>query len=327
MDALLRVLDEATVAQLGGNDIALALEDVKAVIRLMRLGEAQMPAENHIDLGTPLGKAYALPARVGGSYNVAGVKWTAHRPQRPDALPAALALTLINDAQSGLPRGLLASGALTAARTAAVSALALQLAAPQPVKRVLLLGAGLHAQTHLRMLHQLFPQLEQIGVWNRSGEKLTALHDVQIESNLPLALAQPYDAVLTCTSAAQPIVDAAAVRPGRIIVQVGYHEVSFAAIHASSKVVVDAWGDFAQRSAKSLFQMFRAGEFREQDVAADLCALLVDGWRPAADDSVYFSSFGLNVFDIALAARVLQAAEYNALGTLQSLFSGVQHDH
>ncbi|WP_455853662.1 ornithine cyclodeaminase [Pantoea endophytica] len=327
MEALLRVLDEATVAQLGGGDVALALEDVKAVIQLMRLGEAQMPAENHIDLGTPLGKAYALPARVGGTYNAAGVKWTAHRPQRPDALPAALALTLINDAQSGIPRGLLASGALTAARTAAVSALALQLAAPRPVKRVLLLGAGLHAQAHLRMLQQLFPQLEQIGVWNRSPFKLSALREVQIETDLQLALAQPYDAVLTCTSADQPIVDAAAVRPGRIIVQVGYHEVSFAAIKASSKVVVDAWGDFAQRSAKSLFQMFRAGEFGEQDVVADLTALLLDNWRPQPDDSVYFSSFGLNVFDIALAARVLQAAEHDELGSLQSLFSGVLHDH
>ncbi|MBB3304608.1 MULTISPECIES: ornithine cyclodeaminase [unclassified Enterobacter] len=327
MEALLRVLDEATVAQLGGGDVALALEDVKAVIRLMRLGEAQMPAENHIDLGTPLGKAYALPARVGGSYNAAGVKWTAHRPQRPDALPAALALTLINDAQSGIPRGLLASGALTAARTAAVSALALQLAAPRPVKRVLLLGAGLHAQAHLRMLQQLFPQLEQIGVWNRSPFKLNALREVQIETDLQLALAQPYDAVLTCTSAEQPIIDATAVQPGRIIVQVGYHEVSFAAIKASSKVVVDAWGDFAQRSAKSLFQMFRAGEFGEQDVAADLAALLLDNWRPQPEDSVYFSSFGLNVFDIALAARVLQAAEHDELGSLQSLFSGVLHDH
>jgi ornithine cyclodeaminase len=327
MDALLRVLDEATIAQLGGGDIALALNDVKAVIRLMRLGEAQMPAENHIDLGTPLGKAYALPARVGGMYNAAGVKWTAHRPQRPDTLPAALALTLINDAQSGIPRGLLASGALTAVRTAAVSALVLQLASPRPVKRVLLLGAGLHAQTHLRMLQQLFPQLEQIGIWNRSPEKLSALRDVQVENDLSSALAQPYDAILACTSAAQPILDVAAVRPGRIIVQVGYHEVSFAAIKASSHVVVDAWGDFAQRSAKSLFQMFRAGEFREQDVAADLAALLLDNWRAQHDDSVYFSSFGLNVFDIALAARVLLAAEHNELGSLQSLFSGVVDDH
>lgn len=327
MDGLLRVLDDADVARLGGADVALALADVREVVTLMRLGEAQMPAENAVDLGTALGKAYALPARVGGRFNAAGVKWTAHRPRRPDALPAALAVTLINDAQNGVPRGLLASGALTAARTAAVTALALQYAAPQPLKRVLLLGGGIHAQAHLQMLRQLFPGLTQTGVWNRTPGKIPAAADLTIETDLQQALAQPYDAVITCTSADQPILTEAAVRPGRIVVQVGYHEMSFAAIRASDRVVVDAWGDFADRSAKSLFQMYRAGLFQPQEVAADLAALLLDDWRAAPDESVYFSSFGLNVFDIALAARVLQAAERDGIGQRQSLFTGAFHDH
>lgn len=322
MDGLLRVLNDADVARLGGADVALALEDVREVVKLMRLGEAQMPAENAVDLATPLGKAYALPARVGGRFNAAGVKWTAHRPLRPDALPAALAVTLINDAQNGVPRGLLASGALTAARTAAVTAVALQHAAPQPVKRVLLLGSGLHAQAHLQMLRQQFPGLAQIGVWNRTPGKILPAADLTVETDLQQALAQPYDAVITCTSADQPMLTETAVRPGRIVIQVGYHEVSFDAIRASDRVVVDAWGDFAERSAKSLFQMYRAGLFQPQEVAADLAALLLDGWRAAADDSVYFSSFGLNVFDIALAARVLQAAERDGVGQRQSLFTG-----
>lgn len=323
----MRVLDEATVALLGGDDPGLALNDVRDVVTLMRAGETQMPAENHIDLATAPGKAYALPARVGGHFNAAGVKWTAHRPQRPDALPAALAVTLINDATSGVPRGLVASGALTAARTAAVSALALHYAAPRTVKRVLLLGAGFHARAHLRMLQTLFPALTQIGVWNRTPENMSDLSGITSEPDLDAALAKPYDAVITCTSAAQPILDAHAVRAGRLIIQVGYHEVSFAAIKASRQVVVDAWGDFAWRSAKSLFQMFRAGEFAEHDVAADLTSLLIDGWRPETSDSVYFSSFGLNVFDIALAARVLAAAEQQQLGRWQSLFNGVADDH
>ncbi|ADU72328.1 MAG: ornithine cyclodeaminase [Pantoea sp.] len=323
----MRVLDEATVTLLGGDDPALALADVRDVVMLMRAGETQMPAENHIDLVTPLGKAYALPARVGGHFNAAGVKWTAHRPVRPDALPAALAVTLINDAASGVPRGLVASGALTAARTAAVTALALHYAAPRPVERVLLLGAGFHARAHLRMLLQLFPALKQIGVWNRTPQHTAGFSGITPEADLDAALAKPYDTVITCTSAEQPIVDEHAIRPGRLIVQVGYHEVSFAAIRATHQVVVDAWGDFAQRSAKSLFQMFRAGEFAESDVAADLTTLLLDGWRPGADDSVFFSSFGLNVFDIALAARVLAAAEHHQLGSWQTLFNGVADDH
>lgn len=327
MDGMLRILDDTDVARLGGTDVALALADIREVVKLMRLGEAQMPAENAVDLATPRGKAYALPASVGGRFNAAGVKWTSHRPLRPDALPAALAVTLINDAQNGVPRGLLVSGALTAARTAAVTALALQYAAPQQVKRVLLLGSGTHAQAHLQMLRQLIPDLTQIGIWNRTPGKFPPASDLTVETNLQQALTQPYDAVITCTSAEQPILTKNAVRSGRIVIQVGYHEVSFDAIRASDRVVVDMWGDFAEFSAKSLFQMYRAGLFQPQEVAADLAALLLDGWRAEADDSVYFSSFGLNVFDIALAARVLQAAEKDGIGQKQLLFTGALHDH
>lgn len=46
-----------------------------------------MPAETHVNLDTPLGKVYALPARVGGRFNATGVKWTAHRPRANDGYP------------------------------------------------------------------------------------------------------------------------------------------------------------------------------------------------------------------------------------------------
>lgn len=104
-------------------------------------------------------------------------------------------------------------------------------------------------------------------------------------------------------------------RTGTLVLQIGYHEVAFETIAAADKVVVDSWGDFKLTSAKSLFQMYRAGLFDEKNVAADLTHLLVDGWRPAETDKVFFSSFGLNVFDIALAARVLRAAAEQGTGS------------
>lgn len=84
--------------------------------------------------------------------------------------------------------------------------------------------------------------------------------------------------------------------------------------------MVSTCADFCETSAKSLFQMYRAGQFSPDRVDADLSNLLLDGWRPAPDDSVYFSSFGLNVFDIALAARVLALAQQRRTGTLLPLF-------
>lgn len=319
-----RYLNQQDVINAGGTDPHLAWLDVCDTVTLMRQGQAEMPSETHVSLAGQRGKAYALPARVGGRFNAAGVKWTAHRPDADDGLPQAMALTLVNRADNGLPLGLVESGMLTAARTAAVSALALRYAAPREIKRVLVIGAGVQARAHLSMLSQLFSGLDCVNWWHRSATPL----EVDFSTPWPLVqqtelfpLSPEIDAIITCTSAAEPFLDTEAIRPGRLVVQVGYHEVSFAAIKQSSRVVVDLWGDFCNTSAKSLFQMYRAGEFSAGQVAADVANLLIDGWRPHEDDSVYFSSFGLNVFDIALASRVLNRAATTDAGSLLPLFS------
>lgn len=243
----------------------------------------------------------------------------------------AIAMTLLNRADNGLPVALLQSGELTATRTAAVSALALKYAAPKPIKRVLLLGAGVQAAAHLKMLSCVFPELENIYCWNRTPEHLQAMLDpvktlpwpVIQSAKLEETLCQPWDALITCTGASQPFIGEQVMQPGRLVMQIGYHEVDFDAIKRADKVVVDSWGDYCQTSAKSLFQMYRVGEFIQDNVAADLTHLVVDCWRAMPDECVYFSSFGLNVFDIALAARVTQHAELQNVGTVLPLELGL----
>jgi ornithine cyclodeaminase len=86
-------------------------------------------------------------------------------------------------------------------------------------------------------------------------------------------------------------------------------------------VVVDLWGEFRNTSAKSLFQAHRAGRFEAGRLAAELQDVLAGHWVPRLDDSVYFSSFGLNIFDLALATRVLRRAAELGLGDTLDLFA------
>jgi ornithine cyclodeaminase len=322
----IRTLTRADVRAAGGEDIAAAVADVRAVLGLLRAGQAEMPAETSLalDMGAADARVYALPAGLGAPYDTVGVKWTAHRTAHAGS-PRIVALTVVNDRHTGLPLGIVESASLTATRTAAVSAVALQTVAPVTPKTVALLGAGTQAQAHLAMLATLFPGLAALRVWNRTP--------AQREAMLTLTLPWPVvccddlqdavegcDAVIACTAAASPILDAWAVRPGRIILQIGYDEASFAAIDASTAVVVDLWGEFWRASAKSLFRMTRAGKFDAGRVSADLAAAVHGGWRPQSHDAVYFNSFGLNVFDVALATRVLREAAARNLGRMVPLF-------
>ena len=321
-----RFVSDADMRAAGGLDIPAAVADVRMALTLWRDGMAEMPAETSVTLGqASLARAYALPARLGGTSQWAGAKWTAHRPSLGDGSPAVLSVTLVNDAMTGLPIGIVESALLTATRTAAVSALVLQHAATASLRRVSLLGAGVQAAAHLRMLAAVFPDLQGVTIWNRTADRTRALvagkahpWPVHLSDSLAAALSDA-DAVITCTAAPAPILDAAAMRPGRLILQVGYHEISFDAIDRADAVLVDLWGEFRLTSAKSLFQMHRAGRFAQAQVAADLAGLVLDGWQPAAQACVFFSSFGLNIFDVALAGRVLQTAAAMDLGTVLTL--------
>lgn len=320
----IRHLSRKDAIEAGALDWAASVEDIKATIRLLRSGEAGMVAESVMPLGAdPRNKAYGLPAFVGGAYDAAGLKWTVHRAEPIGDLPSISSTTTINRLSDGAPVGSVESALLTRMRTAAVSAAAIKALKPDSIRSVALLGAGAHAQTHLDMLLALFPGLDAIHLWNRTQSNLDPLTEqaghgstrILAHSDWRDALIDA-DVVICCTSSPQPFLDGSAVRPGRLIMQIGFHEVMFETIAATDLITVDLWGDFAEKSAKSLFQMYRAGEFSPEQVAADLPTLLLDGWQPPADASLYFSSFGLNVFDIAFAARTLARANELNIGTL-----------
>jgi ornithine cyclodeaminase len=226
---------------------------------------------------------------------------------------------LIDDLNTLMPLGMVEAALLTCIRTAAVSGHVLRALTPG-IRRVAVLGAGRQAGMHLKMLQALFPDLAEITVWSRSGDVLNRLFpEGKIPPNIRLCetaetAVERADAVLMCTSSPQPILGAAAVRPGLLMLQIGFHEMSFDGIDAFDVVSCDLWGAFSKTSAKSLFQMHRAGRFEQTRVAADLPAILCEGWRPPKGASVYFSSFGLNIFDIALAARLLRHAATMGVG-------------
>lgn len=325
----LRFLSRTDVLAAGGADMAAAVADARAAFGLLHTGRAVMPAETSVPLAPPAtgnARAYALPARLDGSHSVAGVKWTAHRPPISDGAPSILGLTLVNDAASGRPLGMVESALLTIMRTAATTALALEVLSPVAPHRVALLGAGAQARGHLRMLAALHPALQTVTLWNRTARHAAELRAAFPDAPWPIELAATperamdgADAVLSCTDAQTPFLPPCVVGPDRLVAQIGRNEVPFAAIDRADAVVVDLWGAFAATSAKSLFAMHRAGRFPETSVAADLGTALAGEWRPGRNRAVYFSSFGLNVLDVALAARVLRHAHERGIGTVLSL--------
>ncbi|WP_305972443.1 MULTISPECIES: hypothetical protein [unclassified Mameliella] len=312
-----RYLNRRDLVAAGALDWDAALADVHDALALLRAGKAEMAAENVLPLGAdPRAKGYGLPARVGGRFAAAGLKWTIHRPEAPQGGEAITSRTILDDLDTGLPMGVVDSAMLTRVRTAALSGAVVRALKPR-VRRVAILGAGAQAEMHLRMAQAVLPDLAEVHHWTRSGRALQVPEGVLVRSHKTAAAASlAAEVTFACTSAPEPILGPEVMTRGALVLQTGFHEVSFDAIDRADAVTCDLWGDFARTSAKSLFQMHRAGRFPASRVAADAPAILLDGWRPDPAACVYFSSFGLNIFDIALAARLMRRATDLGLGQI-----------
>lgn len=97
----------------------------------------------------PGARIIALPAHLGGEAPVSGLKWIASYPENVrQNLPRASAVLLLNDAETGYPFACLEASRISAARTAASAALAVETLAPDEAPRtVLFVGAGIIGRT------------------------------------------------------------------------------------------------------------------------------------------------------------------------------------
>jgi ornithine cyclodeaminase/alanine dehydrogenase-like protein (mu-crystallin family) len=166
----MRYLSDADVARL----LPPPLETIQlahAALGALADGTAEEPPKPAVHPG---GASYAnaMPAAY-PARKLLGCKWISIFPDNGDrGLPTATGLMVVNDGDTGEPRCVMAAGALTAARTAAVSGACIA-ALSAPDATVAITGAGVQARSHLRVLAAL--GRHRVTVFARRAEAREAL--------------------------------------------------------------------------------------------------------------------------------------------------------
>jgi ornithine cyclodeaminase/alanine dehydrogenase-like protein (mu-crystallin family) len=137
-------------------------------------------------------------------------------------------LVILFDPETGAPVCVVHAGEITAIRTAAASAVATDALARKDSGRLAILGYGEQAATHARAIGKV-RRVESIKIWGRSPERAHVFAKrMQAELVVPAASAATVeeavaeaDIICTVTSAAEPILKGAWVRPGTHLNLVG----------------------------------------------------------------------------------------------------------
>jgi ornithine cyclodeaminase/alanine dehydrogenase-like protein (mu-crystallin family) len=181
-------MDTPPLRYLSAADVRAAMPDVEARLRLAEttmlalVDDAQMPPKIGVDPAPADSFAHAMPAWMRGaaadaSEDLLGIKWVVGFPQNAErGLPAITATTIISDAVTGLPLGILDAGGVTALRTAAVSGVAISRWGPADPGPVAVIGAGVQARSHLPVVAHLLPGVA-VTICDRDPDRAHKLAD------------------------------------------------------------------------------------------------------------------------------------------------------
>ncbi len=221
------------------------------------------------------------------------------------------------DGVTGEPRAFVNASAITAIRTAAVSAVATRLLARPGARTLAILGAGVQARAHLDAMRAVLP-IERVRVWSRTPAKAAALEGVEVAASAEEALAGA-DVIVTATTSAEPVVRREWLADGTHVNAVGSSVESTreldTATMAAAALYVDRRESTVNESGDYLFAL-ADGAIGPDSIRGELGELLngtVGGRRDASELTV-FKSLGLAVEDLAAAEHVLRRAEAEGAG-------------
>jgi ornithine cyclodeaminase len=301
--------------------IADAMADLSA-------GRASMPNRVAALVPDPEGLLGAMPAYL-PSADALTTKLVSLFPGNRDR-PTHQAVLVCFDPHTGSPLALMDATAITAARTAAGSALAARLLARPDVRVLAVLGTGVQAEAHVRALVRV-RDFERVVLAGRDRSRAEALADaLRAAIDPPPEVAESFadavraaDVVCATTHATEPIVRFRWLSPGMHVSSVGYNTAGLGEVDtetvARSAVFVES-RDAAlappPSGAVELIHAIAVGAIDRTHIRAEIGEVLSGAapGRVSRDEITLYKSVGVAVQDAAAAALVLAKAREEGLG-------------
>ena len=234
---------------------------------------------------------------------------------------------LLFEMQNGRLLSITDASAITAIRTAAVSAVATKLLARPDAGDLAILGSGTQARTHLEAM-LLARSIRRVRVWSRAFEHAHAFaaeqartHNIAVEvmETAPQAVAGA-DIICTTTASKEPVLRGELLTPGAHINAVGSsiraaRELDTHAV-ALARLFVDRRESTVNEAGDFLFPK-QEGAICDAHILGEIGEILAGriAGRASPDEITLFKSLGLAVEDVASAHHIFLRAQARGVGT------------
>ncbi|MGH9337090.1 MAG: ornithine cyclodeaminase family protein [Vicinamibacteria bacterium] len=297
------------------------IEIMSEALSALARGEVENPLRSVV---RPQGARHffgLMPAYRGGKNSAYALKEVCIFPENPrKGLDAHQGAALLHSAEDGRLMGVMNASAITAIRTAAVSALATRVLARGDAKKLAILGTGVQASAHLESM-LVERGFERVLIAGRTPDrarefvkKVSGSHAARLEAaNDVESAVRNADVIVTATNSAEPVLRREWIEPGTHINAVGscaprFRELDTATVVAS-RFFVDR-RESALREAGDYLIPAQEGAVGPEHIRAELGEILIGErhGRGLGEEITVFESLGIAIEDLAAAQFLYRRA-------------------
>ena len=315
---------------------------IRRAYRLHGEGRSTNPESCFLRFPNDTDRIIALPAFLGGEYNVAGIKWVASCPANTDrGLQRASAVLLLNNPTTGYPFVCLEGSLISAYRTASSAALAAEfLHRRRTGKRrrtdsLGVVGAGFIGHHVVLSLLREEWQMSELRIFDLDNararsfaERIASLADQQI-ARVRICkdydeLSDDCDVIVFATVATEPwLHDVRSFRHHPVVLHLSLRDLGPEIVNDVTVVNVVDDERHVVRAQTSLH--LAATKYGHQRfISGSLYDLIFDGREFDPDKTAVFSPFGLGVLDLALGKWIYDlAVQRQEILAIPGFFPGV----
>ena len=361
-------LSEDDMIAAGVKDMAGCVEAMDEMLRLMKVGDYRMGGSNgnshgcmvmfperspfpEMPLDGPDRSFMAMPAYLGGKFDMAGMKWYGSNVENKEkGLPRSILTLILNDKDTGAPVAFMSANILSAYRTGAVPGVGFKYFAREDADTIGIVGPGVMSKTALAAAMAVRPTIKTVKVKGRGKASLQAFidyakklypdADIYGVDTIEEAV-RDSDIVSVSTStptgdpSVYPYIDEAWIKPGAIIESTAALRFDDDFIINRARTVTDniklyeAWEEEMKPNAYNtipipavrVMDLIAEGKMKSEQVD-DLGDVLLGNipLHRKKDEIVVYSVGGMPVEDVAWGTIVYRNALEKGIGTKLNLW-------
>lgn len=181
-------LSEPDMVKAGVKDMKQCVEVMERLLVTLNKGDYVMGGKNHNSHGCMImfpddpqfpgmpknadeRRFMAMPAYLGGEYQMAGMKWYGSNVEnKKQGLPRSILMMMLNDKDTGAPLALMSANLVSSYRTGGIPGVGAKYLARKDAKTVAIVGPGVMGKTSLAAFVSVCPHLDTLKIKGR-GQK------------------------------------------------------------------------------------------------------------------------------------------------------------